>query len=102
MSSLNVRLAAKVLREVAASDLNLPSLRQRFGDWVARSPAVIRVCRTPQGDEDVLAFLRAALKSQPHLRPTPLLRSLRDQGFACEYRRFVNLFQQVRESGHVH
>jgi hypothetical protein len=101
-SSLNVRLAAKVLQEVSVADLKLPALSQQFEEWLTSCPPVAIIRRTPMSDEDVRNYVRVALEVEPNLRPTPLLRRLRDQGLACEHHRFVKLFMQLRKARYVH
>ena len=47
-------------------------------------------------DDDVRHFLLSELLANSELRHTPLLRKLRDQGFACEQRRFATLFHEIQ------
>lgn len=95
--SLNVRLARHAIRETGDGPLTLPVLRERFAAWLAQAPRVKTYDRKPLSDDQVQSFIRKALRREPELRGTPLLRRLRDQGLACEYTRFMTLFHSVRE-----
>lgn len=95
--SLNMRAARQVLSEIGDSQPTLPFLRERFAAWLAQAPDIRTYDRKPMSDDQVLAFIHKSLKREPDLRGTPLLRRLRDQGFACEHSRFMALFRSVRE-----
>ena len=53
--------------------------------------------RKPLTDEEVKRFIRGKLRANPKARHSPLLRSLRESGQACEQKRFKNLFLEVQE-----
>ncbi|CAM5715916.1 hypothetical protein SVIOM74S_09450 [Streptomyces violarus] len=46
-------------------------------------------------DENVIAFIRESLAQNPSYSRTRLLRMLRDQGLACEQKRFAELYATV-------
>jgi hypothetical protein len=96
-ASLNVRLARFALRRLNGVAPTLPVLRAVFdrlrGGRVPAPPAP----RQPATDEEVRRYIGAALRQDPALRPTRLLRRLREDGRACEQVRFTALFHQVRE-----
>jgi hypothetical protein len=95
--SLNMRVARQVLNEIGPSQPTLPVLRDRFAELLAKAPAVRTYDREPLTDDQVLAFIGKSVNRDPRLRGTPLLRRLRDDGFACEYSRFMKLFRSIRE-----
>ncbi len=49
-------------------------------------------------DDAVESYIRHALAGDPGLRPTPMLRRLRDGGRACEDARFGAIYRRVRGS----
>jgi hypothetical protein len=95
--SLNVRLARKALLDLRVRPPTLPVLKEWFGRLLARQPAIKQFDHTPMSDTEVVRYIRSRLGKDGENRPTPLLRTLRDSGFACEQKRFSRLFWQVME-----
>ena len=54
--------------------------------------------RQPTTDEEVKKFVRKAFRSRQEPRHSSLLRDYRDQGYACEQKRFRRLFQEVERN----
>ena len=100
LRSLNIRTARKALIESTRSLPTLPVLRRKFDRLLSKQPDLIRIERAAMSDDDVRQFLLSELRSDSTQRHTPLLRKLRDQGFACEQRRFATLFYEIQ--GEVH
>lgn len=96
--SLNVRLARWALRETRRSRPTFPVLRRVFQRKLDEAPALKKYDRRPLSDEDVLRFIQRAIKEDPGVRHTPLLRQLRSDGHACEQSRFRQLFQQLQQN----
>ncbi len=48
-------------------------------------------------EEQVKLFIREEMKANPKTSATQLLRRLRDNGRACEQRRFRQIFDDVKE-----
>lgn len=96
--SLNVRLTRHLLSSLGTSLPTLDVLNTLCGQMLAQAPDLPRYDRRPLSDQQVCRFIARAVKDDPSLRPTPLLRRLRDQGYACEYSRFVKLFHAGREA----
>jgi hypothetical protein len=95
--SLNVRLARKALLDLRVRPPTLSVLKEWFGRLLARQPEIQHFDRDPMSDAQVLRYIRSRLRNDGDARPTPLLRTLRDSGFACEQKRFSRLFWQVVE-----
>jgi hypothetical protein len=93
--SLNIRLAQKVLVE-ARSLPRLAGLKRRCRKTLERQPPPPVYDRRPMTDVQVCAYIRKELDRHAKLAHTPMLRELRDRGFACEYSRFSTLYKQVR------
>ena len=88
LTSLNARCVRHALETGGAGDLDLAGLRRRFSNLLRRQPALTVPGRKPMSDEEVNRYVRRALSRDPLIRPSPLLKRLRDSGRACEQRRF--------------
>jgi hypothetical protein len=99
-TSLNARLARLALQELDGKGPALPALRARFTRLLHGRPRPVSAARVPLTDEELKRTIRAAVREDPGLRPTPLLRRLRDEGRACEQHRFAALFREVWEQLH--
>jgi hypothetical protein len=95
--SLNTRLARKALLELRRSAPTHAALSRKFKRLLAQQPQLTSYGRAPMTDEEVRRFIEAAIQEEPQRAFSPLLRHLRDSGFACEHRRFATLFRQVQE-----
>jgi hypothetical protein len=91
-TSLNVRMAASWLEHCAPGHLITPSAQQRWKDWATQAARPERYERRPMTDEAVIDFIEQSKDCHPGYSRTRLLRLLRDQGMACEQKRFANLY----------
>lgn len=96
--ALHARVAAMVLRNVEAWGFNAKVVRSKVEAIITSSPLLPIYDRTPMSDDKIQDFIRQALNRSPHASFTTLLRSLRDDGCACEQSRFKHLYYQVKES----
>lgn len=95
MLSLNVRTAREILRR--GWSLRTSELNSRLRDLHRGLEQLTPHQRAPQADEKVKEYIRDALKNDPSITWTPLLRRLRDElGWACEQKRFKALYLSVR------
>ena len=94
-SSLNVRCMRHAI-EHASEGLDRESVKRRFAQLLKDRPAAVYAARTPMSDEAVATFIRKALTADSNVKPTPLLRRLRDSGKSCEQSRFSELFRRLR------
>ncbi len=94
-SSLNVRCLRHAI-EQASEGLDRESVRRRFARLLEERPEAPRPERTPMSDEEVTSFIVEALSADPDVRPTPLLRRLRDGARSCEQSRFSILFRRAQ------
>lgn len=95
LASLNIRVARLLIDSTTPGEWSRKKLRALLAAWLEEQPARVRYNREPMSDEDVRRVVRRALKSDPGIRPTPLLRQLRESGRACEHSRFVRLFHET-------
>jgi len=97
LRSLNMRAAQKALHESRRSMPTLPVLRRKFTRLLDGQPPLDRPERSPMTDAAVCRFITKAIRKDATASHTPLLRKLRDEGSACEQKRFAKLFRHVRE-----
>ena len=95
MQSLNVRIARKILGESDRWAPRCATLTKRFKGLLSRQKDFVQPQRTPMSDGEVRTYVRKALKKNPTLTRSPLLRLLRDSGRACEQKRFGGLFLEA-------
>ncbi|TPQ18628.1 hypothetical protein [Streptomyces sporangiiformans] len=92
LTSLNVRMAAWWLEHCSGARLTQPDTSAAWNDWVAQASKKERYHRAPMTDERVISFIRESVAQNPVHSRTRLLRMLRDQGLACEQKRFADLY----------
>ncbi|MEU8294126.1 hypothetical protein [Streptomyces pseudogriseolus] len=95
LTSLNARMAAWWLEHCSDSRLTAPETWDKLNKWVSEVSKEERYQRTPMTDQNVIAFIREGLAQNPSYSRTRLLRMLRDQGLACEQKRFAELYATV-------
>jgi hypothetical protein len=99
--SLNVRLAARAIRELPPADLTVDALGMRFAAWVEGVAPPERPVRSRLMDEAILRYIREGLATDPAASWSRLHRDLRDSGRACQAERFARLYRVVTEKADV-
>jgi hypothetical protein len=87
----HARVAKKLL---TSGQVGAESWRKRTQRWLAEAPAPTVFDRTPMSDLQVRLFA----KLTPHGSWSRALRALREEGNACEQKRFRRLFKEERET----
>lgn len=100
LMSLNVRVVRRILSQVERWPLRCDDLAAEFQKLIDAQPEFEQPQRRQLTDEKVQQFVRRQLAKNPSLCASPLLRRLRDSGFACEQKRFGKQFLQVRKQFH--
>ena len=95
MTSLSVRAARHVLQTVDKIDLNTRSAKAALAALAQPLEELPRLKRTKLTDDEVLEWITEELSKAPESAKTTVLRRLRDAGFACEQRRFGELFEEA-------
>lgn len=95
--SLNVRTAKAWIKSLASPTVVGHRDHHQWRAWVAkvRQPEVYS--RAPMTDAGVVNFIKEVRRKHPQIRKTGALRLLRDNGLACEQKRFGSLFKTVVE-----
>jgi hypothetical protein len=96
MQSLNARLARQAVRVADEWAGDPGCLRALFEEWSHQAPPRMPFDRTRSDDVALREYVNAALREDPSLTYTSLLRTLRASGRACEQARFRALFREVR------
>lgn len=91
---LNARVAELLLTR-ANGDLRRESVVTSIERLSSRLPALPVYDRIPLTDAQVSAWIRRAIRIDPSVSASSALRRLRDEGNACEQRRFARLFDAV-------
>jgi hypothetical protein len=97
LPALHARVARQILHEARQFGLEASALKARWARISERSPEMMKPVRVPATDDDVKSFIRDALRREPTLKHTRLLREFRTAGRACEQSRFRDLFEQVAQ-----
>ncbi|MCK9871178.1 hypothetical protein MRI28_16290 [Nocardiopsis dassonvillei] len=100
LTSLNARMAMSWL------DCCPPRGRLTSSDtiaawnrWSEKSKKVETYDRKPMADEAVKAFIQTEKQAHPNYSRTRLLRILRENGMACEQKRFATLYVEAMGDG---
>jgi hypothetical protein len=94
-TSLGTRTAAAWLNLASPRSLGSPRHERAWQSYVAQNSADDAHHRERLSDQAVINVVRGLLRVQPQLSRTHALQILRAQGFACEQRRFADLFSAL-------
>jgi hypothetical protein len=93
--SLNVRTARAAINSIPISDLTFEEVRKFVGDLASRAKPRILPKRSHASDDEVIYFIKNAIREERKPSYTNVLRSFRSSGWACEMKRFKSLFQET-------
>ncbi len=96
LPALHARVAHHIICESKEHGLSAGYLRTRYRSLIDSADCESAPERTPITDAEVRHLVWEFLKKEGDLDCTPALRRLRDDGFACEQKRFKRLFHEVR------
>ncbi len=100
LNSLNARCVRYALEHLGEDGPQRTVLHTLFSRLLQKLPKHKPPQRSPLSDEDVCIFIKEALSADATVRPTALLRRLRESERACEQKRFGTLFRQVEGGRH--
>ena len=95
MTSMNARVARRLLEELPIKRLSLASARKCVASWAELAPSRSRPSRQRVSDSDVREFIRNRFAVGLISSPSGLHREFRESGLACERLRFLSLFRSV-------
>lgn len=96
LGALNMRAAVAWMDRLTSTDLNTRTDRDSWSAWAQSVGRRERYDRAPLEDSEVLDAIRLVRSHQPTISKTRALRALRDNGIACEQKRFGRLFETAR------
>lgn len=96
LGALNMRTAVAWVERLTSACLTSARDRERWQNWAAAASKHERYDRRPLADQEVLEELQLIRDLDPSVSKTRALRSLRAKGFACEQKRFGNLFETAQ------
>lgn len=97
MNSINIRMAVEWLRRLEKAELNSTVSGASWAEWANRVRKPTTYSRAVLGDDEVRSFIEQVRRSEPLATKTRTLRQLRNSGYACEQRRFSELFESTKE-----
>ena len=95
--SLNVRIARQIIDESPHRLVRATVMRKRYGELLDGQADIEVPHRIPISDQEAKDFIRKCLQDNPGLGHTPILRRLRQTGFACEQSRFRSVYMELKE-----
>jgi len=101
LMSLNTRVARRLLESPIEWPLRCSEAAKTFAVMMKKCPVAVSYDRKPMSDTEVRDFILKHLSVDPGLKHSPLLRLLRDEGKACEQKRFRALFFETQEAINV-
>lgn len=101
LMSLNTRVARRLLESPIEWPLRCSEAAKMFSAMMKKCPSAVHYDRMPMSDAEVRDFILKHLSVDPSKRHSPLLRLLRDEGKACEQKRFRALFLETQEANDV-
>ncbi|GGB75527.1 hypothetical protein GCM10011607_39810 [Shewanella inventionis] len=97
--SLNIRLARYLLKELSSSDDFISQIKERYVRLQRRSKPAKKFDRVKVDDEEVANYIIKKLEcGSPKSSATVLLNAFRNDGFACEQKRFGKIFQLTKRT----
>lgn len=96
--SLNARMALHLLEHFKPHEFRVSKLRPYLDQFLSQQPSIRSFDRSRMTDEEVISFIKSGFAATPVASFSSLLRKLRDQGNACEYKRFRSLFHSASDS----
>ena len=94
--SLNARIARYILEHLKTSDDRLGTVQEKLKELTEGQDALASWDRKVVNDQEIKRFIQKSFRSNPQSTHSALLRIFRDDGRACEYKRFRSLFQEVK------
>lgn len=96
LGALNMRTAVAWMDRLTSAAIDSRRDRESWSAWAQQVGQQERYDRAPLGDKEVLEAIHLVRAHEPSISKTRALRALRDNGFACEQKRFGRLFESAR------
>lgn len=96
--SIGASLAEKIIEKITAEGFNSTKLKEFVENRIKESPNLFNFRRERLTDSGVRDFISEQLSKMPSASCTSLLRKLRDDGCACEGKRFKELYLEIKKT----
>lgn len=90
--TISASLAATIIKKAKETGFNAQTLKRFVEQRIEASPDLISFDRTRLNDDEVRKFINKELKTLPSASCTFLLRKMRNNGLACEQKRFKSIY----------
>jgi hypothetical protein len=97
-STLNARMLRHIVEENKSGIIRVPQITDYLNALATRLGKLRTFDRRSLGDKEVAAFIRKQSGLVPRSSASALLRILRDQGMACEQKRFRRIYKTIYPS----
>ena len=95
VSSLSLRMARRWMARRSGTDLFTAADAAHWSGWARGARRSELYQRAPMTDLELVEIIGSLVRTEPNLTATRALRIIRDQGMACEQKRFGALFRDV-------
>jgi len=96
LGSLHARVARYLIETIPSGELTAAKAKEAVATLASEQGYTRTFDRVPLQDSEVISFIKRSLRQDPYATHTRLLRKLRDEGKACEQKRFRRLFLTVQ------
>ena len=97
-SSLNARALRHILKTLDATKFSSTRIQKKFGSLLEKQPPARTFNRKKLTDREIRACIKKLVHSDATITHSAALRSLRDQGMACEQKRFRTIFKSIQRN----
>jgi hypothetical protein len=94
-ATLNARMLRHIVEENRHRRIRAPKISEYLSGVATTLDSPRSFQRRPLGDNQVAAFIRKQSRLIPRFSASALLRMLRDQGLACEQKRFHRIYKTI-------
>jgi len=90
--TISAALAATIIKKAKETGFNAQTIKQFVEKRIKESPNLISFDRTRLNDDEVRKFINKESKALPSASCSFLLRKMRNEGLACEQKRFKSIY----------
>lgn len=96
--AISAALAVKIIERARENGFNAPNVKQFIQNGIEKSPLLVNTARTRVDETEIRKFISQELIKSPSASCTSLLLKLRNDGLACEQKRFREIYQSTKRS----
>ena len=96
--TIGASLAFAIIKKTQEVGFNAQVIKQFVEKRIKETPDIVSFDRTRLDDDEIRKFISQELKASPSASCTFLLRRMRNEGWACEQKRFKSIYWAVKGS----